>query len=53
MYKVNFVDPGDKFGLCANENLKSRRIPGFIMKRVENMDEMVNRGVNYSTSFCT
>ncbi len=37
----------------AVENLKNRKIPGFIMKRVENMDGMVNRGVNYSTSFCT
>ena len=37
----------------AVENLKNRKIPGFIMKRVENMDGMINRGVSFSTSFCT
>jgi len=37
----------------AVENLKNRKIPGLIMKRVGNMDGMVNRGVSFPTSFCT
>jgi hypothetical protein len=37
----------------AVDNLKSRRIPGFIMKRVENMDGIADRMVSFPTSFCT